>query len=178
MAETAKQATLAEDGPAARGERLYRIGEVAEEAQVTTRTLRYYDQLGLVQPSGHSRGGSRRYSDHDLQRVLRVRELQAVMGFNLEEIKTIFDAETRLAELQKEYRRGVTPARKRAIVIETASLNASTQEKVAAKILTLEKFLADLETAAQRYRIFAAENHITLPGSCTPKKANGPSSSR
>jgi DNA-binding transcriptional MerR regulator len=151
---------------------LYRIGEVAEAVHVSTRTLRYYDQLGLVEPSSHSQGGSRRYSQGDLQRVFRVRELQAVMGFNLEEIRTILDAEARLAELQQEYRGGVSPARKQAIVVEVASLNATTQDKVAAKILILEEFLADLQAAAKRYRAFAAQNHIPLPESCTPQKVN------
>jgi DNA-binding transcriptional MerR regulator len=65
----------------------YRIGEVAEAAGVSTRTLRYYEELGLVSPSGHSPGGARRYSDADLARVLRIRELQHLVGFNLEAIE-------------------------------------------------------------------------------------------
>src|SRR5437773_5312667 len=85
------------------GEPQYRIGEVAEAAGVSTRTLRYYEELGLLSPSGHSPGGARRYSDADLARVLRIRELQQLVGFNLDEIKTIVAADARLDELRTEY---------------------------------------------------------------------------
>src|SRR3954465_3204042 len=82
----------------------YRIGEIAEAAGVSTRTLRYYEELGLLSPSGHSPGGARRYSDSDLARVLRIRELQDLVGFNLDEIKKIVAAEARLGELRAEIR--------------------------------------------------------------------------
>ena len=87
----------------------YRIGEVAAETDVSTRTLRYYEELGLLTPSGHSPGGARRYSDDDVARVRRIRELQELVGFNLEEIRTIVAAEDRLGELRQEFRAGRSP---------------------------------------------------------------------
>src|SRR5581483_11375829 len=118
--------------------RLYRIGEIAEELGVSTRTLRYYEELGLVRPSEYSKGGSRRYLDADRERILRIRELQAVMGFNLQEIREILHADDRLAELRSEYARGVSPKRHRDILVEAARLNARTQEQVLAKIGVLQ----------------------------------------
>ena len=53
-------------------ESTYRIGEVAERFGVSTRTLRYYEEVGLIVPSGKSPGGSRRYSDADITRIERV----------------------------------------------------------------------------------------------------------
>ena len=50
-------------------ESTYRIGEVAERFGVSTRTLRYYEEVGLIVPSGKSPGGSRRYSDADITRI-------------------------------------------------------------------------------------------------------------
>jgi len=67
-----------------------RIGEVAERIGVTTRTLRYYEEVGLVTPTSRSTGGTRRYSEQDYARVLRIRELQALMGFNLDEVRETF----------------------------------------------------------------------------------------
>src|SRR5256885_15039558 len=96
----------------------YRIGEVAEAAGVSTRTLRYYEELGLLSPAGHSPGGARRYSDGDLARVLRIRELQQLVGFNLDEIKTIVAAEARLDELRTEFKAGRSPEREREMVAE------------------------------------------------------------
>jgi DNA-binding transcriptional MerR regulator len=141
----------------------YRIGEVAEELGVSTRTLRYYEELGLVIPSSYSGGGSRRYGDADRQRLLRIRELQAIMGFNLEEIREILHADDRLAELSTEYRKGVTPKRQQAILVEAARLNARTQEQVLAKVAILEAFQAELEAKAGRYQEVAAELGIDLP---------------
>ena len=132
-------------------ERLHRIGEIAEQLGVSTRTLRYYEELGLVTPSGYSAGGSRRYSDSDYQRVLRIRELQAIMGFNLDEIREILQTDDRLAELRTEYAKGVTPKRHRGILLEAARLNARTQEQVLAKIAILEAFQHELEAKAERY---------------------------
>jgi MerR family transcriptional regulator, repressor of the yfmOP operon len=133
-------------------ERLHRIGEIADQIGISTRTLRYYEQLGLVTPSGYSSGGSRRYAEADRDRVMRIRELQAIMGFNLEEIREILHADDRLAELRTEYHKGVTPKRHRDILIEAARLNARTQEQVLAKIAILEAFQHELEAMAARYR--------------------------
>lgn len=74
----------------------YRIGQVAERVGVTTRTIRYYEELGLVSPSGHSPGGARRYSEEDVAGVRRIRELQELMGFDLQTIRRIVLAERRL----------------------------------------------------------------------------------
>jgi DNA-binding transcriptional MerR regulator len=130
----------------------YRIGEIAEDLGVSTRTLRYYEELGLLTPSAYSKGGSRRYVEADRQRILRIRELQAIMGFNLEEIREILHADDRLSELSTEYRKGVSPKQQRAIVLEAARLNARTQEQVIAKMAILQAFQDELEAKAARYK--------------------------
>lgn len=140
----------------------YRIGEIAEQLGVSTRTLRYYEELDLVTPSSYSSGGSRRYDETDRQRILRIRELQAIMGFNLDEIREILHADDRLAELGTEYRKGVTPKRQRAILIEANRLNARTQEQVLSKVAILEAFQHELEAKADRYRELASELGIDL----------------
>jgi DNA-binding transcriptional MerR regulator len=139
------------------GDPQFRIGEVAQRAGVTTRTLRYYQELGLLSPSGASPGGSRRYSQADVNRLLRILELRNVMGFDLERISTILEAEDRLAELREVVRRGVSREQRQAIVREAIALNSRMQEQVRDKVATLESFLAELEAKAARYREIAAE---------------------
>jgi DNA-binding transcriptional MerR regulator len=143
-------------------DRPWRIGEVAEHLGVSTRTLRYYEELGLLAPSSYSDGGSRRYDEADRQRLLRIRELQAIMGFNLEEIREILHADDRLVELTTEYRAVAAAKRRRAIVLEAQRLNARTQEQVLAKIAVLQIFQAELEAKADRYGVVAAELGIEL----------------
>ena len=138
------------------------IGRMAERLGLSPRTLRYYEEVGLLNPASYSAGGSRRYDEGDFQRVLRIRELQAVMGFNLEEIREILDADDRIAELGTEYRQGASDDRRRSIVIEAARLNARTQEQVLAKVAILEAFQAELVAKSQRYAEVAGELGIDL----------------
>jgi DNA-binding transcriptional MerR regulator len=140
----------------------YRIGEIAEDLGVSTRTLRYYEELGLLTPSAYSKGGSRRYVEADRQRILRIRELQAIMGFNLDEIREILQADDRLSELGTEYRKGVTPKRQKAILLEAARLNARTQEQVVAKMVILQAFQDELEAKASRYKEVGKDLGIDL----------------
>lgn len=135
----------------------YRIGEIADAAGVSTRTLRYYEELGLLSPSGHSPGGARRYSDTDLARVLRIRELQELVGFNLDEIKTIVAGESRLEELRSEFRAGHTPQREGELVAEAIEINDKLRDEMQAKLSRLETFLADLDARAALYRRRARE---------------------
>jgi len=139
-----------------------RIGEIAERIGVTTRTLRYYEEVGLVTPTSRSTGGTRRYSEQDYARVLRIRELQALMGFNLDEIREILQAGDRMEHLRVEYRAGVSPARSVEIVREASRLNARTQEQVLAKLGLLEAYLTELQAEAARYDAFAADHHVDL----------------
>jgi len=139
------------------------IGEVAQRLGVSTRTLRYYEELGLVAPSGRTKGGSRRYAEQDVERVQHIRELQQVLGFNLDEIRDIVGAQDRLAELRTEYRRGVSAKRQATIIHEAMDINARLQRRVDDKIGVLEGFRAELRATARRYRDVATERGIALP---------------
>jgi DNA-binding transcriptional MerR regulator len=154
-------------GGRAGGEGL-RIGEVATATGVSTRTLRYYEELGLVSPAGHSPGGARRYSDHDVARVQRIRELQELMGFGLDEIGTILDAEDRLARLRSEYLTGTVDAeRQRKLVSEAIAINDRLRSQVKERLARAEEFLADLEGKARRYRQVLAEIAEKRPAKAT-----------
>jgi DNA-binding transcriptional MerR regulator len=144
------------------------IGEVAERVGVTTRTLRYYEEFGLVTPSVRSAGGSRRYTESDVARVLRIRELQAVMGFNLEEIRGLLSTGDRIDTLRAEYRAGASDERTLEIVSEAARLNARTQEHVLAKIGLLQAYLAELQADAAKYQTFARERGLDLSTADNP----------
>lgn len=71
-------------------ERTWRIGEVSERTGLTRRTLRHYDELGLLVPSERSWGNYRLYSSDDLLRLLQIQNLKA-LGLSLEEIATALD---------------------------------------------------------------------------------------
>jgi DNA-binding transcriptional MerR regulator len=152
-----------------------RIGEVAIQAGVTTRTLRYYQELGLLDP-GHSPGGSRRYTDVDAARLRRIIELRSVMGFDLERIREILHSEDRLAELRAEAQRGTSDERRREILAEAFAINARMQEQIRAKRAILDGFLSELEAKASNYAAVATElglDHLEAP-EARPAAAPGP----
>jgi DNA-binding transcriptional MerR regulator len=72
---------------------LWRIGEVAKQTGVTTRTLRYWEELELLRPSTHRESGERLYAPSDVARVTRIRNLQELLGFSLAEVRAVLDTE-------------------------------------------------------------------------------------
>jgi DNA-binding transcriptional MerR regulator len=138
-------------------ESLLRIGEAAQRSGVTTRTLRYYQEVGLLEPSGATPGGNRLYSHDDVERLRRILDLRDVMGFDLDRIRLFLRSEDRLAELRAEAQRGISAKRRREMVAEATELNARMQAEVNEKAGLLQGMLAELKAKASRYDDIRAE---------------------
>lgn len=129
-----------------------RIGEVAERTSLTQRTLRFYEEKGLLDPPTRMEGGFRLYSEEDVQRIEHVLQLKHLLGFSLAEIKQMVDAETVLDELKAQYRqeanRGAKLERLRAAirVIKTQA------ELIDQKTEQLEQMRAKWQRRLERYR--------------------------
>lgn len=82
------------------------IGELAERTGLSLRTIRHYDEVGLLKPSGRSDGGFRLYSADDLSRLMVIRRMKP-LGFSLEEMAELLavidglDAESEGADVPK-----------------------------------------------------------------------------
>jgi DNA-binding transcriptional MerR regulator len=127
-------------------EQLVGIGAAAERAGVSQRALRYYQQIGLLVPRGCTPGGMRRYSEEDLARVARIRQLQTLLGLNLEEIALVLRGEDRMAEIRLAYHdEGTTRAKRRELVRESLDLQHALRATVEAKRQGIEGFLTDLD---------------------------------
>ncbi|KAA0023638.1 MerR family transcriptional regulator [Antrihabitans cavernicola] len=68
----------------------FKVGELAHDSGLTVRALRYYDQIGLLQPSRRSEGGHRLYGSDDVHRLYRICLLRKI-GFALDEIARVLD---------------------------------------------------------------------------------------
>jgi DNA-binding transcriptional MerR regulator len=105
---------------------LWRIGEVAKLTGVTTRALRYWEELGLLRPASRTDGGERLYTPADLRRVTRIRDLQELLGFSLEEVKAVLntgDIDV-LDRVHSELTDGeLSPARHRELLDEAIAAN-------------------------------------------------------
>lgn len=78
-------------------ERLSRIGEVADRVGLSLRTLRYYEEIDLVRPSGRSPGGFRLYDEADIARVAFIKQLKP-LEFSLEQIRELLEIRDRLSD--------------------------------------------------------------------------------
>jgi len=104
----------------------WRIGEVAKLTGVTTRTLRYWEELELLRPASRTDGGERLYTQADVRRVTRIRDWQELLGFSLEEVKAVLntgDVDV-LDRVHSELREGeVSAARHRELIDEALAAN-------------------------------------------------------
>ena len=72
------------------------IGEVAERTGLSLRTIRYYEEVGLVVPATRSQGGFRLYTDADVERLQVVKRMKP-LDFTLEQMRELLDISDRLA---------------------------------------------------------------------------------
>jgi DNA-binding transcriptional MerR regulator len=133
-------------------EGLLSIGAAAARAGVTERALRYYQELGLIEPSGRTSGGMRRYSETDLERVARIRELQTLLGLNLDEIAGVLRSEDRAGQIRAAYYDAGTPHERQRLLRESLELTAELRATVEAKRDGLAAFLADLDARLAKIR--------------------------
>src|SRR6185295_13131771 len=73
--------------------RLLRINEVAAETGLTTRAIRYYEEVGLLEPAARSEGDYRLYDESDLERLRYIRSLRDDAGFSLAQIGQLLEDE-------------------------------------------------------------------------------------
>ncbi|MFN0146053.1 MAG: MerR family transcriptional regulator [Dehalococcoidia bacterium] len=90
------------------------IGEAAERSALTQRTLRYYEEKGLLSPPSRMDGGFRLYSSEDLERIERIKELRDLLGFSLADIKEMLDADDVKMQLKAGWRSDADAAEKAA----------------------------------------------------------------
>ena len=127
------------------------IGAASARAGVTERALRYYQQLGLLTPAHCTTGGTRRYSEEDLARVERIRQLQTLLGFDLDDVAAVLRNEDRLAEFKRVFKDdGTSDAERLGIAEESLCLLQDLRATVAAKQRAIDGFLADLDARIGR----------------------------
>lgn len=70
---------------------MMQIGELAERTELSLRTIRHYDEIGLLTPSGRSLGGFRLYTEGDLSRLLLIRRMKP-LGYSLDQMSDLLCA--------------------------------------------------------------------------------------
>src|SRR3954465_2968467 len=98
-----------------------RIGDVAREAGTTPRTIRYYEEIGLLEGHGdraaeahgeRAAGGHREYTTEDIERLREILRFKDLLGVSLEELRVLMAAEDARAAIRAEFHRTEDPARR------------------------------------------------------------------
>ncbi|MDO8188244.1 MerR family transcriptional regulator [Conexibacter sp. JD483] len=130
-----------------------RIGEVAAAVGTTPRTIRYYEEIGLM-PGAHDRaaGAHRVYSEQDVEQLTEILRLKELLGVSLEELRELVADQEARQLLRAEFLDPQTPPdRRRAILDDSAAIVARTQRLVDRRRAALDAL--DGELADRRERI-------------------------
>ena len=105
-----------------------RIGEVAQRAGTTPRTIRYYEERGLLPAAPERDSGQHRvYGEADVERVLELLRLKDVLGLTLDELRDVIEAEEARGALRVEWERGDATAQRRREMLEEAQRHIDRQ---------------------------------------------------
>jgi MerR family transcriptional regulator, repressor of the yfmOP operon len=130
-----------------------KIGDVAVRAGTTPRTIRYYEEIGLLPAAGGREPGAHRtYAQEDVDRLIELMRLRTLLGVSLDGLKDLVEAEDNRAALKREWHEGVEDPVRRREILESLDHHAERQlELVRARrdeIAALER-----ELLARRKRI-------------------------
>ena len=128
-------------------ETVLRIGEVAKRLGITTRTIRYYEELGLLGGPDQDRaaGQHRTYTEADVERLRKAVQLKALLGVSLEELKTLMEAEDSRDARRDEFQAPDTSRRRRREILDQSARNVGRQlELLAARRAEFDRLEAEL----------------------------------
>jgi DNA-binding transcriptional MerR regulator len=159
-------------------ERTYRIGDVADEVGVTARTIRYYEELGLLEAAGErDKGRHRTYDETDIARLRELVRLRDLLGLSLEELITLAD-DARVQQCLRDRWEATSEDAERVRIIEAAMPIRQRQlELVRQQQRRLAEFEAELseklELMHRRLREFGADIPASPPASPDSGPENG-----
>jgi DNA-binding transcriptional MerR regulator len=122
-----------------------KIGEAAEKAGVTTRTIRYYEERGLLgHDESRTKGAHRNYTEANVVRLQELIRLRDLLGLTLEDIVELAEAEEARAALRGEWHESTTDAQRQRILDASIPLVEQQLALVTARQQTLNAFAEEL----------------------------------
>jgi DNA-binding transcriptional MerR regulator len=132
---------------------VYRIGEVADRVGVTTRTIRYYEERGLLShATTRAKGAHRVYTEADVIRLHELIRLRDLLGLSLEELGELAEAEEARAALRGRWADSASDEERARIVEAAIPLVERQLELVEARQETLEAFAGELKAKLRSLR--------------------------
>jgi DNA-binding transcriptional MerR regulator len=137
-----------------------RIGEVAEAVGTTSRTIRYYEEIGLLGPAGdRSSGQHRTYTEQDVERLRDALRLKDLLGLSLDELREVLEAQDARAALRDEWHHGGPGPRRRAEILRESAGHLDRQlELVARRRAEIQELESELKARRERVRELLRES--------------------
>ena len=130
----------------------YTIEQVAQRTGMTKRTLRYYEEMGLLPPTGRTEGNYRRYSDEDILLLKRIKELRDLLGFSLTDIRTLLDAEDERGQIKLAYSQETEATTKVAQLDRADELIREQIQLIEQKVSALEEMRSALYAKLEKHQ--------------------------
>jgi MerR family transcriptional regulator, repressor of the yfmOP operon len=137
--------------------RLLRINEVAAETGLTTRAIRYYEEVGLLAPAARSEGDYRLYDSSDLDRLHFIRGLRDDAGFSLAQIGQLLEDDAARERNRERYRQTGDPDERRALLLDARSRTGHQIEILEAKAARLATMIEEAKERARHLDAHLAE---------------------
>lgn len=134
-----------------------RIEQVSARTGLTKRTLRYYEEIGLLAPPTRTEGGYRLYSQDDIQHLERIKRLKELLGFSLAEIREIAEAEEEREHVRTAWRQATDPLAKLAWLEKSEELTLHQLRMVEEKLVGLTEMRDNLIGRRDRYKQLRGE---------------------
>jgi DNA-binding transcriptional MerR regulator len=139
--------------PAAAAEPLLRIGELAELTGTTPRTIRYYEEIGLLRESEDRASGKRRmYTDADVAQLRELIRMRDLLGLSLDDLKRLVEAETARAGLRERWNHTEDPTERRHILEQSLGHITDQLKLVRSRKAELERLEGELSARQRRVR--------------------------
>jgi DNA-binding transcriptional MerR regulator len=148
---------------------LLRIQDVAADTGLTTRTIRYYEEIGLLEPAARSDGAYRLFDASDLERLRFIRSLRDDAGFSLAQIGQLLEDEKARERNRRRFRTSGDETERRALVLDASA-------RVDRQIAILETKRARLDAMIEdaRARRRHLDDHLAnLDGGPDPHPGEG-----
>src|SRR5579885_16581 len=130
----------------------FTIEQVAAKTGLTKRTLRYYEEVGLLPPTDRTEGNYRRYTKDDIQRLENIKRLRDLLGFSLADIREIMEAEDERGQIKVAYKNETEAAAKIAPLDRSDELIRTQLHLIEQKIIGLEEMRTALQAKIERHQ--------------------------
>ncbi len=132
--------------------RLFTIEQVSAQTGLTKRTLRYYEEVGLLPPTDRTEGNYRRYTEADVKRLDKIKKLRDLLGFSLADIREIMEAEDERGQIKVAYKNETEAAAKIGQLDRADELIRRQLHLIEQKMIGLEEMRIALQAKIERHK--------------------------